>query len=131
MYIQFQIHTKPDYEKNLKEFAEDLIDRIIDETFPGMNIDTYEFINKPMEKDPRYNYIKFVFKPHTIQENKCEKIIKFSTANELMLGLVDIFGFEAVSEQIITNIEVLSINAREYATKAELEKDQKTTNFWA
>jgi len=125
MYIQFQIHTNQDKIKNLKEFAESIVDAMMGDYFHDENIEEVEIEKKTYENDPRYLVITFSYN----DGKKIEK--KFKDANEFLSIATEIFGFQPVVEYLVTNVEILSIKAREYKSKVELDKDKKTTNFWA
>ena len=125
MYIQFQIHTKPDKIKNLKEFAEDIVEAMMGDYFHDEDIEEVEIEKKTYENDPRYLVITFSYN----DGKQIEK--KFKDANEFLSIATEMFGFQPVVEYLVTNVEILSINAREYKDKATLDKNMKTTNFWA
>jgi len=125
MYIQFQINTIPDKIKNLKEFAESIVGAIMGDYFHDENIEEVEIEKKTYENDPRYLVITFYYK----DGKQIEK--KFKDANEFLSIATEMFGFQQVAEYLVTNVEILSIKAREYKSKVELDKDKKTTNFWA
>jgi len=123
MYTQLELHTKPEFNRDLKEFAEEIIDNIVSDSLAGLSIDDYSVEFNENTNEPDTYHLHIDYKDEGETKEKDEEDIYFKTANELLLALCESFGFSVIAETMLALTECISINVREFKDKEDAEKN--------